>query len=156
MSENLSFTQELRKLGLIADANNNNTTSNNADKVTEKTSASKIENKTTAPLKDNKSTEEKVEKRSFDFNDSIMYIGKKPIMNYVLSINTRMLEGLDKVTVKSRGKNISKAVDVAEIVTNRFITDANDDDVKLSTEEIFREDGTSTNVSTIEIVIQRN
>ncbi|MBR0472475.1 MAG: DNA-binding protein Alba [Methanosphaera sp.] len=85
-----------------------------------------------------------------------MYIGKKPTMNYVLSINTRMLEGLDKVTVKSRGKNISKAVDVAEIVTNRFITDANDDDVKLSTEEIFREDGTSTNVSTIEIVIQRN
>ncbi|MBE6486396.1 MAG: DNA-binding protein Alba [Methanosphaera stadtmanae] len=85
-----------------------------------------------------------------------MYIGKKPSMNYVLAINSRMMEGLDEITIKARGKTISKAVDVAEIVTNRFVTDANDNQVKISTEEIMREDGNKTNVSTIEIVITRN
>ncbi|HIH35958.1 MAG TPA: DNA-binding protein Alba [Methanosphaera sp.] len=84
-----------------------------------------------------------------------MYIGKKPSMNYVLAINSRMSEGLDEITIKARGKTISKAVDVAEIVTNRFITDANDDQVKISTEEVIREDGNVTNVSTIEIVIKK-
>ncbi|WP_461436611.1 DNA-binding protein Alba [Methanosphaera sp.] len=85
-----------------------------------------------------------------------MYIGKKPSMNYVLAINTRMMEGLDELTIKARGKTISKAVDVAEIVTNRFITDANDNQIKISTEEIIHDDGNKTNVSTIEIVIKRD
>lgn len=149
MSENLSFTQELRKLGLIADTNTQNTANNiNTQNAVKNENTEKIENVA--------KTEENVEKKSFSINDSMIYVGKKPAMNYVLAINSRMLEGLDKITVKSRGKTISKAVDVAEIVTNRFITDANDDEVKLSTEEIFRDDGTSTNVSTIEIVIQKN
>ncbi|MEE1117783.1 DNA-binding protein Alba [Methanosphaera sp.] len=85
-----------------------------------------------------------------------MYIGKKPSMNYVLAINTRMMEGLDELTIKARGKTISKAVDVAEIVTNRFITDANDNQIKISTDEIIHDDGNKTNVSTIEIVIKRD
>ncbi len=146
MSENLSFTQELRKLGLIVDNNDNTTTNTNTIQTT---STNNNINKSETTESNNK-----IERNNF--NDSLMYIGRKPAMNYVLAINTRMLEGLDKITIKSRGKSISKAVDVAEIVTNRFITDANDDEVRLSTEEIFRDDGTSTNVSTIEIVIQRN
>lgn len=158
MSENLSFTQELRKLGLIADVDTNTTNNTNTEKtVTNKPDTEKVEYKpSTRKTENNTVSKDKPEKRSFSFNDSLVYVGKKPAMNYVLTINTKMSEGLDKVTIKSRGKTISKAVDVAEIVTNRFITDANDDEVKLSTEEIFRDDGTSTNVSTIEIVIQRN
>jgi len=146
MSENLSFTQELRKLGLIVDNNDNTTTNTNTIQTTN----------TNNNINKSETTESNNKIERNNFNDSLMYIGRKPAMNYVLAINTRMLEGLDKITIKSRGKSISKAVDVAEIVTNRFITDANDDEVRLSTEEIFRDDGTSTNVSTIEIVIQRN
>ena len=130
MSGNLSFTQELREQGLIiSDIKSDNTT---------------------------KTVNQKYDDNDELFNGKIMYIGKKPAMNYVLAINSRMTEGTDEITIKARGKTISKAVDIAEIVTNRFLTDANDDQVFISTEEIIRDDGTSTNVSTIEIIIKRN
>ncbi|WP_365952814.1 hypothetical protein [Methanosphaera sp.] len=58
--------------------------------------------------------------------------------------------------MKAKGKTIRKAVDVAETVTNRFITDAYDNQIKISTEEIIHDDGNKTNVSTIEIVIKRD
>ena len=132
MSGNLSFTQQLREKGLIITDNETN-----------------IQNNTVEQINNNNI-------QDTDYNEKLMYIGKKPSMNYVLAINSRMLEGLDEITVKARGKTISKAVDVAEIVTNRFITDANDNQVKISTEEIIKEDGTSTNVSTIEILITKN
>ena len=133
MSGNLSFTQELRQNGLI---------------ITE-TEANEQNN----PIEQNNNT---INDSDESFDETLMYIGKKPSMNYVLAINSRMMEGLDEITIKARGKTISKAVDVAEIVTNRFVTDANDNQVKISTEEIMREDGNKTNVSTIEIVITRN
>ncbi len=135
MSGNLSFTQELRQQGLII----SETDTTNQDNTT-------TEQK-------NENNDNTTENESYD--TSLMYIGKKPSMNYVLAINSRMSEGLDEITIKARGKTISKAVDVAEIVTNRFITDANDDQVKISTEEVIREDGNVTNVSTIEIVIKK-
>lgn len=133
MSGNLSFTQELRQKGLIV-----------TDTETEEPTNDTAEQKVTIDENTNE-----------PYDKTLMYIGKKSSMNYVLAINSRMTEGLDEMTIKARGKNISKAVDVAEIVTNRFITDANDDQVKISTEEITRENGTKTNVSTIEIVIKR-
>ena len=107
MSGNLSFTQELRQQGLII----SETDTTNQDNIT-------TEQK-------NENNDNTTENESYD--TSLMYIGKKPSMNYVLAINSRMSEGLDEITIKARGKTISKAVDVAEIVTNRFITDANDD-----------------------------
>ncbi len=132
MSGNLSFTQELRQQGLIV----TDTETNKEQKVTEQ-------------VNKNDNNEE-------SFDKTVIYIGRKPSMNYVLAINTRMMEGLDELTIKARGKTISKAVDVAEIVTNRFITDANDNQIKISTEEIIHDDGNKTNVSTIEIVIKRD
>jgi DNA-binding protein len=132
MSENLSFTQELREKGLIITDEVSTPTEN----ITEQ-------------------KEETNDNENDSFDQTLIYIGKKPSMNYVLAINSRMIEGLDEITIKARGKTISKAVDVAEIVTNRFVTDANDNEVKISTEEIVRDDGTKTNVSTIEIVIKR-
>ena len=86
---------------------------------------------------------------------NIIYIGKKPSMSYVITISSIMHEGVDELTIKARGRTISKAVDVAEIVTNKFVPNSNDEDVKISTEEITREDGTTSNVSTIEIVISK-
>lgn len=143
MSENLSFTQELRQKGLIASDDETVTVS----KDTTQTNEEIIDNTT----EENYEQEPTVTLAEGD----IMYIGKKPSMNYVLAINSRMNNGLDQVTVKARGRTISKAVDIAEIVTNRFVPEANDNDVKISTEEITRDDGTKTNVSTIEILIQR-
>ena len=87
--------------------------------------------------------------------DNTIYIGKKPTMNYVLAVTTQFNTGSENVTVKARGRNISKAVDVAEIVRNKFITDAEIDDIKISTETLEGEEGRTSNVSSIEIFLKK-
>ncbi|MCI0480342.1 MAG: DNA-binding protein Alba, partial [Candidatus Dadabacteria bacterium] len=88
-------------------------------------------------------------------NDNTVYIGKKPTMNYVLAVATHFNSGATEVVVKARGRSISKAVDVAEIVRNRFVTDTKVDDIKISTESLEGEEGKMSNVSSIEIFIKR-
>ena len=85
----------------------------------------------------------------------VVYIGKKPTMNYVLAVVTYFNDGIREVTVKARGRSISRAVDVAEIVRGRFIPDADVRDVRISTERLSSEEGPATGVSTIEIVLSK-
>jgi DNA-binding protein len=61
----------------------------------------------------------------------------------------------NKVVLKARGRAISKAVDVSEIVRNKFIQGLNLDDIKTGTEEVKREDGSVSNVSSIEIYMSK-
>ena len=82
---------------------------------------------------------------------SIVYIGKKPTMNYVLAVVTQFNSGSGEVTVKARGRSISRAVDVAEIVRNRFVPGSKVRDVRNSTERLTGEDGRTSSVSSIEI-----
>ncbi|UCD91940.1 MAG: DNA-binding protein Alba [Methanobacteriota archaeon] len=83
--------------------------------------------------------------------ENTVFIGKKPTMNYVLAVVTQFNSGSKEVVIKARGKSISKAVDVAEIVRNRFVQDAKIADIKISTEELEGEEGRTANVSSIEI-----
>jgi archaea-specific DNA-binding protein len=87
--------------------------------------------------------------------ENVVYIGNKPVMNYVLAVVTQMNGGTNEVILKARGRAISRAVDVAEIVRNRFITDVNIGGIEISTEEIMNNEGTSTNVSAIEIQLAK-
>ena len=87
--------------------------------------------------------------------DNIVYIGKKPTMNYVLAVATQFNSGSSEVTIKARGKSISKAVDIAEIVRNRFIQEAKVDDIRITTEVLENDDGKSSNVSSIEIFLKK-
>jgi len=84
---------------------------------------------------------------------NVVYIGKKPTMNYVLAVVTQFNNGEKNVILKARGQSISKAVDIEEIVKNRFIKDLKYD-VKISTERIKGEDRES-NVSSIEIILKK-
>lgn len=68
--------------------------------------------------------------------ENIVYIGNKPVMNYVLAVVTQMNSGVTEVILKARGRAISRAVDVAEIVRNRFISDVDVKSIDISTEEI--------------------
>jgi DNA-binding protein len=86
---------------------------------------------------------------------SIVYIGKKPTMNYVLAVVTHFNDGSREVIVKARGRSISRAVDVAEIVRGRFIPDVEVRDVRIATEKLTSEEGPGTNVSSIEIVLAK-
>ncbi len=87
--------------------------------------------------------------------ENIIYIGNKPVMNYVLAVVTQINNGNENVYLKARGKAISRAVDVAEIVRNRFIPECEIDEIKTNTEEIKNNDGMTTNVSTIEIYLKK-
>ena len=87
--------------------------------------------------------------------DNVVYIGKKPSMSYVLAVVTQFNEGREAVTIKARGKAISKAVDVAEIVRNKFVKDATVSNVKVGTDEIIGETKEKINVSTIELKLSK-
>jgi len=83
--------------------------------------------------------------------NNVIYIGNKPVMNYVLAVVTQVNNGSTEISLKARGRAISRAVDVAEIVKNRFVPDIAVGNIKIGTEEIETDEGRVTNVSTIEI-----
>ena len=87
--------------------------------------------------------------------NNTIFIGSKPVMNYVLAVVTQFNNGSDCVLLRARGKAISRAVDTAEIVRNRFITDAKVRDIQIGTEQIDNFDDETTNVSIIEILIEK-
>jgi DNA-binding protein len=87
--------------------------------------------------------------------DNVIFVGKKPSMAYVLGVITQFNNGKREVQIKARGRAISRAVDVAEIVTRRFVTDAKVKDIQIGTEEKELEDKTKINVSTITITLEK-
>ncbi|MGL4670217.1 MAG: DNA-binding protein Alba [Methanobacteriaceae archaeon] len=89
-------------------------------------------------------------------DENIVYVGNKPVMNYVLAVVTQVNAGSNEVAIKARGRAISRAVDVAEIVRNRFIPDSDVSNIEICTEEIAGDDSTTTNVSTIEILLKKD
>ncbi len=88
-------------------------------------------------------------------DDNTVFVGKKGTMGYVLAVVTQFNNGATEVVVKARGKLISRAVDVVEIVRHRFMPDAKIDQIHISTEELTSEDGSMSKVSSIEIKIQK-
>ena len=84
-------------------------------------------------------------------DENIVYIGNKPLMNYVLAVVTQMNNGSSEIILKARGRSISRAVDVAEVVRNKFILDAEIGTINISTEELSNREGSNSNVSAIEI-----
>lgn len=88
-------------------------------------------------------------------DENTVYVGKKGPMAYVLAVVTQFNNNANEVTIKARGKAISSAVDVAEIVKNRFMPDVKVKSITTSTEELTNEDGTKSKVSAIEITLAR-
>lgn len=88
-------------------------------------------------------------------NDNTVYIGSKPAMSYVLAVVTQFNDGQDQVHIKARGKAISTAVDVAEIVRNRFVETADIDDIDIGTDTIETDEGDEMNLSSIQIDISK-
>ncbi|MFX1486716.1 MAG: DNA-binding protein Alba [Promethearchaeota archaeon] len=87
--------------------------------------------------------------------ENSVFIGRKPAMNYALAVIILFNQGSEEVFVKARGRAISKAVDVVEIVRRRFLKDT----VKIKKTEIgtevLGEEGRRQNVSTMEILLAK-
>jgi len=84
-------------------------------------------------------------------------VGNKPVMNYVLACITLFHGGAKEVSIKARGKSISRAVDVVEVVRRRFLPNVKIKKVGIGTQQMVprEEGGMPTNVSTIEITLER-
>lgn len=91
-----------------------------------------------------------------NMKDNTIYIGKKNTKNYVLAAITVLNQpNTPKLVVKARGKAISTAVDVVEMVRNKFFKNMKIGEIKISTEELSNEDGSTVRVSAIEITLEK-
>ena len=87
--------------------------------------------------------------------DTIL-IGKKPVMAYATAIMMHFQSGAKSLTIRARGRAISRAVDVVEVVRRRFFGG------KMSVKEVtigtqvIGEGGETRNVSTIDIKIEKS
>ena len=89
-------------------------------------------------------------------SSNVIYIGRKPVMAYCLAVMTALKEANAEVTLMARGRAISKAVDVAEVVRNQFISDLQIRDISIGTEQLETEDGSQRNISNISIVMAKD
>jgi DNA-binding protein len=87
--------------------------------------------------------------------ENTIFIGRKSTMGYVLAVVTQFQQGAPEVKIKARGKIISQAVDVAEIVRRRFLPDVKVSHINIQTEDLENEDGTRSKVSSIEIALAK-
>lgn len=86
-------------------------------------------------------------------DDNVVFVGRKPSMAYVLGVITQFSQGRQEVHIRARGRAISRAVDVAEIVRRKFVSDTQIKNIDIGTEERELEDKTKINVSTINITL---
>ena len=86
---------------------------------------------------------------------NIVFIGKKPILTYVNATLT-LLANEPTVTIKARGKSITTAVDVSQMIVKRMHAMGYQvSGVRIFSERMESKDGKERNVSTIEIDVSR-
>jgi len=82
-------------------------------------------------------------------------IGQKPLMAYATAVVMQINSGSKELSVKARGRVISKAVDVVEVCRRRFFDGKLEiKGVNIGT-EVLGEEGQTRNVSTIEIKLAK-
>ncbi|MFA4952878.1 MAG: DNA-binding protein Alba [Candidatus Pacearchaeota archaeon] len=89
-------------------------------------------------------------------DDNIVYIGMKPFMNYVSSVDLQFnIKKRNEVIIKARGKFINRAVDVAEVSKKRSSKGKKIEvkNIKINSEELENKEGKKINISTIEITL---
>jgi DNA-binding protein len=94
------------------------------------------------------------EKREGKTQENVVLIGQKPVMNYVTASLVQFNGGSKEVILKARGRAITRAVDTAEILRNKFLKDIRVKQIQIGSEAITIDNQTK-NVSTIEIILGR-
>ena len=89
-------------------------------------------------------------------NDNSIFIGGKPFMNYVTAVVMQFTtKDAKEVTIKARGKFISRAVDISEVTTKRFLKgQVKVKDITIDSEDFKNNEGKDIRVSTIDILIK--
>jgi DNA-binding protein len=87
--------------------------------------------------------------------DNSIFIGNKPFMNYVTGVVMQFTtKGADEVIIKARGKFISRAVDVSEVATKRFLEGQIEvKNIRIDSEGFQNKEGKDVRVSIIEVTL---
>ncbi|MEM4244683.1 MAG: DNA-binding protein Alba [Candidatus Nanoarchaeia archaeon] len=90
-------------------------------------------------------------------DDHSVFIGGKPFMNYVTGVVMQFTtQNAKEVVIKARGKFISRAIDVTEVVRKRFLENQIElKEVKIDSEEFENKEGRHVRVSTIELTLAK-
>jgi DNA-binding protein Alba len=92
---------------------------------------------------------------SKEVKENTVFIGKKPVMNYVTACLTFFNSGSKKVALKARGRAISRAVDTVELLRRVFVKDLQLKDISIGTEQLTGREGQTRNVSTIVLRVNK-
>jgi len=87
--------------------------------------------------------------------ENTVFIGRKPVMNYVIACLTFFNSGSKKVVLKARGRAISRAVDAVELLRRAFVKDLQLQDISIGTEQVTGRENQTRNVSTIELTVTK-
>ena len=86
----------------------------------------------------------------------IVYVGRKPVMSYVLAIITGFADSnASQIVLRARGRAITTAVDAAEVTRRRFMNELIASKISIGTEDMTEEGGRTRAVSTMEIVLTK-
>jgi DNA-binding protein len=88
-------------------------------------------------------------------DEGTIFVGKKPLMTYVLAVVTQFNAGAASVKIKGRGKAISRVVDVTQVVKNRFMNSMRIANFEAATEMLPNEDGTTSKVSSLTLTLSK-
>ena len=87
-------------------------------------------------------------------DDNNIFIGGKPFMNYVTGVVMQFTtKNAPEVIIKARGKFISRAVDVAEVASKRFLENTVVKNIRIDSEGFQNNEGRDIRVSIIEITL---
>lgn len=88
------------------------------------------------------------------FEGNMIRVGKKPVLNYVMACVTLFSSGNNEIIIRGRGKAITKAVDITEMLRRSFTKDLIIKSIKVGSEDIKRMQEEFP-ISIIEIVITK-
>jgi len=120
----------------------------------------KAEEKPKEPEKPKEQTPQQTHKRE-PLQEGVVLVGKKPTNSYVLASMAQFTDELKEITIKAMGINIARAVDVSEVLKNRYLKGQLTDKIVTGTRELQGTDRKTgkpydVNVSTIEITLRKS
>ncbi len=87
--------------------------------------------------------------------ENTVFVGSKPVMNYVIACLTLFNSGGKKVVLKARGRAIQRAVDAVELLKRAFLKDLRLQGISIGTEQVTGREGRTRSVSTIELRVTK-
>jgi len=88
--------------------------------------------------------------------DNTVFVGNKPVTAYVMACVTQFNRDKNSIVLKARGRAISRAVDVAEVLRHRFMKGLVEiTSIETGTEQIETREGNLSNISSIEITVSK-